>query len=232
MQAALFVSIVCTAVQFSFAEDPKLNSLTIHNKGIGGQNSQQGRARFQKDVLDLKPDHLFIYFGLNDTLNEPRFLTVEKFIENLSWMIDQAREAKVSPILCTIHSVKEEPLYKRHKKESYGTEGPNGKINRYNDAIRKLAAQKKVPLADWAKVVADAKQAGVDYVSSDGVHLTVEGSRALAKCLWDVAGKAIKPKQTIVCLGDSVTFGAGMKGAGTATGQTYPAVLREFKLDQ
>lgn len=206
------------------------NSLVVHNKGSGGQNSQQGRARFGKDVLDLKPDHVFIYFGLNDTLNEPRFLTVEKFVENLGWMVDQAREAKIAPVLCTIHAVKEEPLYKRHKKESYGTEGPNGKIERYNAAIRKLAEEKKVPLAEWAKTSAAAKGAGTDYVSADGVHLTVEGSRALAKCFWEAASKNIRAKQTIVCLGDSVTFGAGMKGAGTASGQTYPAVLREMKL--
>lgn len=210
------VALACTAL----AVDPA-NTLTVHNKGIGGQNSEQGRARFEKDVVALKPNYVFIYFGLNDTLNEPRFLSLERFTENLAWMVEHARAAGIKPVLCTIHRVTEEPLYKRHKRESYGDEGPNGKIVRYNAAIRALAQEKKVPLADFA---AAAQQPGI--VSSDGVHLTVTGSRLLAKTFFDVVASELKGNETIVCLGDSVTYGAGMKGAGTAEGETYPAWLR------
>lgn len=60
----------------------------------------------------------------------------------------------------------------------------------------------------------------------DGVHLTPAGNRALAQCfLAAVAGK-LRGGETIVCLGDSVTYGAGNRGAGTAEGDTYPAMLR------
>lgn len=100
--------------------------MTVHNKGVGGQNSRQGRARFAGDVLALKPDYVFIYFGLNDTLNEPAFLSEKEYIENLGWMVDQARSAGIEPVICTIHPAGEEALLKRHKKASYGTEGPNG----------------------------------------------------------------------------------------------------------
>ena len=127
--------------------------LTVHNKGIGGQNTEQGKARFEADVVALKPDYVFIYFGLNDTLNEPRFLPLDTFIANLVWMVDRARTAGIKPVLCTIHRVTEEPLLKRHRRESYGSEGPNGKIARYNAAIRQLAKEKDVPLADFAAVV-------------------------------------------------------------------------------
>jgi acyl-CoA thioesterase-1 len=201
--------------------------LTVHNKGIGGQNSKQGRARFAKDVVALKPDYVFIYFGLNDTLNEPAFLSEKEYLENLSWMVDQARTAGIKPIVCTIHRVGEEALMKRHKKESYGAEGPNGKIDRYNKALLVLAREKQLPVADFAGVVAAAGADAGKIVSADGVHLTPAGYKALADCFFKVVAAEIKGKATIVCLGDSVTWGAGVKGSGTTTGETYPAYLSQ-----
>jgi acyl-CoA thioesterase-1 len=207
------------------------NALTVHNKGIGGHNSDRGRARFEKDVVALKPGYVFIYFGLNDTLNEPAFVPLDRFIANLTWMIARARAAHVEPVLCTIHRVTEEPLLKRHKRESYGTEGPNGKIARYNAALRALARAAHVRLADFAAAV-DAAPPSPAIVSPDGVHLTADGYRFLARCFLDAVSPQLKGNETIVCLGDSVTFGAGMKGKGTADGETYPAFLRQLPISR
>jgi acyl-CoA thioesterase-1 len=208
--------------QGTAAQTAAPDRLTVHNKGIGGQNTEQGKARFEADVLALKPDYVFIYFGLNDTLNEPRFLPLDKFIANLAWMAERACKAGIKPVLCTIHRVTEEPLLKRHRRESYGSEGPNGKIARYNAAIGQLAKDKDVPLADFAAVV----QRNPSAVSTDGVHLTAAGSRLLAQCFFDTVASELQGHETIVCLGDSVTWGAGLRGAGTAEGETYPAFLK------
>jgi acyl-CoA thioesterase-1 len=207
------------------------SGLTVYNKGIGGQNSKQGKARFSKDVLALKPDYVFIYFGLNDTLNEPAFLTETEYVTNLVWMVDQARAANIRPVLCTIHPVGEEALMKRHKKESYGNEGPNGKVDRYNKALRALADEKKVPVADFAGVVAASDQKAEKLVCADGVHLTPAGYDALAHCFWKVVSGEIKGKATIVCLGDSVTWGVGVKDPGTTTGESYPACLSRIEVN-
>jgi len=214
------------------ADSPGTNGLTVHNKGIGGQNSEQGRARFEKDVVALKPDCVFIYFGLNDTLNERKFVAQEKFIANLAWMLERARAAGIKPVFCTIHHVIEEPLLKRHKREAYGNEGPNGKIARYNAAIRMLAKEQNIPLADFAEAVAAASREapGTKIIRPDGVHLTAEGNRLLAKCFFDTIASRLTGKEAIVCLGDSVTYGAGSKTAGTAEGDTYPAFLRRARI--
>jgi len=90
--------------------------LTVYNRGIGGQNSREGKARFEQDVLALKPDYVFIYFGLNDVLNEPKFLSEEEFIENLAWMVDQAATAGIEPIL------QSRRLSEKVQKYSKGTE--------------------------------------------------------------------------------------------------------------
>ena len=39
---------------------------------------------------------------------------------------------------------------------------------------------------------------------------------------------AVKAGDTVVCFGDSLTFGSGVKGAGTTEGEAYPAVLRRL----
>ncbi len=204
-------------------EDNTGKMLTVYNKGIGGQNSRQGRNRFERNVLNLKPDFVFIYFGLNDTLNEPQFISEKAYVENLEWMVDQARSAGIKPVVSTIHPIGEEALLKRHKKESYGTEGPNGKIDRYNKALRKLIADKQVKVADFQAVVAKKKE----LVCPDGVHLTSSGYKALAECFYKTVADEIKPDSTIVCLGDSVTWGARVKGSGTTTGETYPSWLNK-----
>lgn len=221
--AALFVPLAA-------AQAAEFNGLTVHNKGIGGQNTKQGKARFERDVVGLKPDYVFIYFGLNDALNEPQFVAMEPFIAHLEWMIDRARAAGIKPVLCSIHAVKEEPLLKRHKRESYGAEGPNGKIDRYNAALRRLAGEKRVSLADFAAAVAQAERHGAAAVAPDGVHLTPAGNRLLAQCFLDTVAADLKGRETIVCLGDSVTYGANNKGAGTAEGETYPAALRRLPI--
>src|SRR3954454_18567866 len=40
---------------------------TVHNRGVPGNTTVMARARFQKDVLDEKPDLVFILFGINDS---------------------------------------------------------------------------------------------------------------------------------------------------------------------
>lgn len=206
-----------------------VNGFTVYNKGVGGQNTEQGRARFARDVVQLKPDFVFIYFGLNDALNEPKFVPLDRFTENLKWMVNEARAHHIKPVLCTIHHVLEEPLLKRHKRESYGDEGPNGKIDRYNAAVRSLATSQSVPLADFAKAVAQARRTEPNVISPDGVHLTPAGNRLLAQTFAAVATPRLTGKEVIVCLGDSVTYGAGSKHAGTAEGDTYPGMLRRLQ---
>ncbi len=173
---------------------PPQAGLTVYNRGIGGQNSRQGRARFERDVVAMKPDYVFIYFGLNDALNERALVPLEEFLRNLRWMIERSRQAGIVPVLSTIHAVDEAALLKRHKRETYGDEGPNGRLRRYNAAIHKLVDAERVATADFAAVVARASQAtgqgpAADakrpaLVSSDGVHLTPAATGPWPSVSW------------------------------------------------
>jgi acyl-CoA thioesterase-1 len=228
MLAALMLAAAAAAA----AKNDFANQLKVHNKGIGGQNARDGLKRFDKDVAALKPDYVLIYFGLNDTLNEKKFIDTDEYIANLEKMIDAAGAAKITPVLATIHHVDVEALLKRHKKEAYGDEGPQKKIDRYNARLHQLAERKQVKLVDWCGIMdrAMAADADVAYRNADGVHLNPPGNQLLARSFYDTIAADLRDGQTIVCLGDSVTFGATNQGAGTAGGDTYPACLRRIEI--
>ena len=58
----------------------------------------------------------------------------------------------------------------------------------------------------------------------DGVHLTIAGNRLLGVTVAQALGSVVASGDVIACMGDSVTYGQYMTGAGTATGDTYPGV--------
>jgi len=201
--------------------------VTLYNKGIPGQSSEGGRERFAIDVAALQPDYVLIYFGVNDTLNEAVFVALPRFLENLSWMIHESKKIGATPVLCTMHHCIVSELLKRHQAEVYLGEDPNDRIDRYNAAIRELASLRQVRLADFAKAT---EPAGIhaDCIDPDGVHLTPQGYRLLAETFWNQVKSTITNGSRIVCLGDSLTFGVRMEGAGTAEGLTYPGWIRRL----
>ncbi|MGL5016761.1 MAG: hypothetical protein ACRDBP_01390, partial [Luteolibacter sp.] len=60
----------------------------------------------------------------------------------------------------------------------------------------------------------------------DGVHLTVAGNNFLGVRVAQALSSEVVNGDLINCMGDSITFGFAMTGAGTATGNTYPGVLK------
>ena len=77
------------------------------NAGIGSNTTDMARERFQRDVLDHKPDFVTLFFGLNDAaadvwqgVTEPR-ITVERYGENLRYFDRELRAKEATPILMT-----------------------------------------------------------------------------------------------------------------------------------
>lgn len=72
----------------------------IINKGIGGDTLAGGRARFQKDVLDLKPDLVVIELGANDFWARKR--AISQLTEDLEFMIKKAREQRIKVLIAGV----------------------------------------------------------------------------------------------------------------------------------
>lgn len=83
------------AANILLAQNPMYN-LRIYNTGIGGNTTRDLKVRWQKDVIDLKPDILIMLIGINDIWrkHEPgrmaEHVGLDEYIENVKAMIEQA----------------------------------------------------------------------------------------------------------------------------------------------
>lgn len=99
---------------------------------IGGEASESGAARFERDVLALKPDLVLIDYGLNDRgLGLPRAKTAWKS------MIEKAQAQKVKVLLLTPTADLSAKL-----------DDPADPLNQHAEQIRSLAKEYHCGLVD------------------------------------------------------------------------------------
>lgn len=106
--------------------------LNVTVTAIGGEQSQSGAARFERDVLSLRPDVVTIDYALND-----RRLGLEKARVAWSRMIEAAKARGIKVILMT-------PTPDQTAK----LDDPADPLNQHAEQIRQLAAQYQVGLVD------------------------------------------------------------------------------------
>ncbi|MFI5384582.1 MAG: SGNH/GDSL hydrolase family protein [Fimbriimonadales bacterium] len=116
---------------------------------IGGEASEQGAARFERDVMSLKPDVVTIDYALND-----RGLGLEK--SRIAWekMIESATKGGAKVILLT-------PSWDL---SAHG-EAPGDPLQQHARQIRELAGKYSVGLADSFDAFLKARISGVDMVT-------------------------------------------------------------------
>jgi len=207
----------------------------VVNRGVGGHSTRDGLARFERDVLEARPDHLILYFGINDAGNSRKLVPLDEFRANLQSMIDRARAGGTQSIVL----VTPNPIIAEHWALRHPTHPRKHDIAahlaEYDAAVRDLAATNKLPVADLRQLV-EQRGGAVERRHSlvrnlansktrDGVHLTETGYQLLAGLFEPILKGKVKPGQLVVCMGDSITYGAHVDGAGTSCGRTYPAWL-------
>jgi len=164
---------------------------TIINAGVGGESTPSARERFEREVIAAHPDVVTIYYGLNDAAvdiwngkSEPR-VTRTQFEENLRYFVRRAREAGIKPILLTPNplawTAQERELYGKPPYDVHDVEGHNVVLKDYVAAVRALAEEENVPLADVYRIFAEyAKHHSYAQILLDGVHPNDFGHRLIA----------------------------------------------------
>jgi len=158
--------------------------------GISGHKSDQMLARLDKDVLSKKPQWMTLSCGVNDVWHGPRGVPLDDamaksgtyddkvstrgtYQKNITAIIDQATAAGVKPVILTATVIQE---------NLSSTE--NGLLAPYNDFLRQLAKEKKVPMADLYAMFEERIKAEnkpkVKVLTSDGVHMNAEGNKLMA----------------------------------------------------
>lgn len=207
---------------------------TVINAGIGGNTTTEMLARLQRDVIDHRPDLVVLMAGTNDCCNSGKLADPAVTAANYAALAD-AILTSARLVLVTPPANFQPYLDTRHPREAYGGLPAVERMRQARAALLALAERRGLPLVDMFAITAGAGLIGEDPRSwmvnpanggkTDGVHPTSDGYRGIAAAIAAVVLMQQPRPQRIVCLGDSITFGQGVPGQGTATGETYPAWL-------
>lgn len=171
---------VCVFAELLRQSFPRVNFI---NAGVPSDTTDLARARFQKDVLDAKPDAVTLFFGLNDAaadvwrgVTEPR-IPVVRYAENLRYLVRELKEQGVTPILMTPNPMAwTKELVGLYGKPPYDTgsdAGFNVLLEPYVEAVRKIAGEEHATLIDVNRMYSDhASGTGKRFndLLVDGMH--------------------------------------------------------------
>lgn len=179
-------------------------AVEVVNSGVPGENTVEGLARIEPDVLAHSPDRVIVEFACNDVRYEPeKRVELDEFGANLTTMIERIGEVCSEIVICTptpivdaFHVYSQEVDFY----EPWG--GCNNALLEYDEVVREVAAEQDLTLCDLQKAFMDrAVRAEFDGDTDDaadltclahlisrydGVHPTIEGQELIAAELYAI----------------------------------------------
>ena len=152
--------------------------------GVSGNTSRHMIKRFENDVLRQAPAWVLISCGVNDVWHGEKGVKLEDYKKNMTAMVDMAQNKGIKVMLLTATMISEKPEDEMNKQ-----------LAAYNDFLRKLAAERKLPIADlnadMQKIVADPSvklNHRQKKLTVDGVHMAREGDQMMARGILKAFG--------------------------------------------
>ena len=184
------------------------SSLSVYNSGVPSNTTVQARKRLQEDVLRHKPRIVVMQFGINDSAvdvwkkpptTEPR-VSLSAFIDNYRAMITEAQQQGAKVIVMTTNPLRwTSKLRELYGQPPYNADAEDGfeslNLTRYNDALRKLATELKVPLVDVHTAYpafAAKHKTTIDAMLTDGMHPGDLGHQHVAELLVPAIRDAVR----------------------------------------
>jgi lysophospholipase L1-like esterase len=172
------VIIGASIVQLWQVADPSLFGQDVVDRGISGQTTAQILARFQSDVIALRPRAVHILAGTNDIAGNTGPTTPTDFQNNIAAMVDIAQANKVAVVLAAIPPVAGMP------RPSGGD--PSARAIELNRWLAAFAHQRGIGFVDYYAVLVGENRAYRPGLSNDGVHPNADGY-ALMRPLFKAA---------------------------------------------
>lgn len=197
----------------------------VYNAGIPGDTTRELLKRFHRDVAERAPKLVILWAGVNDRLYPGHTVELAELERNYSALLDRCRAIDAEVLVGTLPPQYVPYLLEQFPEIAAYPETPAERLAPVNAFLRGLG----LPLADFEAVVAgrplgEAEDSFLQNVSNsgrrDGLHLTGEGAAAAAQCAFEAIRRYGLPDRSIVCLGDSLTYGVGLRRS-----ETYPARL-------
>ena len=174
----------------SFGE---IDGIHFINKGVSGEQSFEMLARFQEDVLSLKPKSVIIWGFINDIFRSDRQnidATLERVKTSFEKMVKLSKDNEIIPILATEVTIRPKDSWKETLagwvggllgKESY-QDYVNQHVIDVNQWIRDYAEQNDLLLLDLQPVISEENgRREKEYATKDGSHISQEGYKKLTK---------------------------------------------------
>lgn len=178
----------------SYAKGWKMSPLAgmqVINKGVGGEQTHEMLARFEKDVIEAAPRAVIIWGHINDIFRSTPEALENKLIrsrENISNMIEKAKHKGITPILVTEITLPAGNSWSDRiggwigalrGKQSYQDQ-VNSHVIEMNQWTRAQAKAKQLTLLDFEKVLADKSgRRKPEFATEDGTHLNTQAYEAL-----------------------------------------------------
>jgi lysophospholipase L1-like esterase len=203
-----------------------VSAQVVINSGVPGENSAEVLQRTPLMLRANKPEVVVLFIGMNDAVNEKKFLSPEQTKANVLTIVRYVKAAGAIPVVVSVHAPDDTRLLARHDPKIYADRSPSQRIDLVNEALSSIARDQHLTIADFHSALQAAGGANLT-LSTDGVHMTVAGYELLAKTILAALPKQAR-RGTIVCLGDSLTYGIGVRASGSEKegSDTYPAQLR------
>lgn len=150
----------------------------VINKGISGNTVRDLKHRWQRDVLDLKPDWLSIMIGINDVWRQFDGLEV-----SAHWvLIDEYEQTLDDLVAKVLQSLQGLVLMTPYFLELDRSDDMRAKMDKYGQVVRKLAEKYDAVFVDTQAAFDQFLQnANASQISNDRVHMNAVGHRVLAK---------------------------------------------------
>ncbi|TKC12277.1 G-D-S-L family lipolytic protein [Pedobacter polaris] len=148
--------------------------------GIGGNKVYDLYLRMEDDVLNKKPDLVFIYVGINDVWHKLGAKTgtdYDKYLKFYQALINKIQANGSKVVLCT-------PTVIGEKKNNANE--VDADLNKYAEGVRGLAVKNNLPLCDLRKAFVDYENANntedkeKGVLTTDRVHLNDAGNKLVA----------------------------------------------------
>ena len=168
------------------------SNIDLSGKGIGGDKVSDLLTRYRDDVINLNPDKVFVYIGINDVWHKYDYGTgtdIDLYENGLRQIIFDMKDNGIEVILCTptvIGENKGQFTLVNQFKDIETMEIMNDDLDEYSDVIRKLSLEFNTKLLDLRKIFMqyisknnpENKSKGI--LTTDGVHLNNNGSKLIA----------------------------------------------------
>jgi lysophospholipase L1-like esterase len=156
--------------------------LKFVNKGVSGHTVLDLERRWETDVLQEKPDHLFVMIGINDVwrnfaAGEQRAFHVplDHFRETYAWLVRQSQEAGIGSIHLLscffVEPNRDEPM--------------RAMCDRYNAAVAQLAEENGCAFIDTQEAIDRLlTHQHPMVIAADRVHPNPHGHQAVAEAVY------------------------------------------------